>query len=107
MADAAVEGQVVQFAQEKLSEDIHVRQGARHSAPDHGTVAQLLPQHRLTDGRPQHDLRQRIHGAKVAQRAYFTANSTSHSLNNSSVFSGTRIFEVSRQALQPTGRHGR
>ena len=53
------------------------------TAPQTMAVAQLFPQHRLTNGSPQHDLRQRVHG-KVAQR-HFTANSTSNSLNNSSV----------------------
>ncbi len=58
VADAAVEGQVVEFAEEILAEDVHVRNGPGNSPPDHGAVANATPQHHLSHGGPQHNLRQ-------------------------------------------------
>ena len=65
VADAAVEGEVVELAQEILAQDVHVREGASHGAPHHGSAANATSQDRFSHRRPQHDLRQRIHVSKV------------------------------------------
>ena len=65
VAYAAVEGEIVELAQEILAQDVHVREGASHRAPHHCTVANATSQDSFSHRRPQHDLRQRIHVPKV------------------------------------------
>ena len=66
MADASVEAEVVELAQKVLAEHVHVWNGASHGTPNHRTVPDSTPQHRFANGGAKQDLRQRIHGAKVA-----------------------------------------
>ena len=61
MADAPVEGQVVELIEKVLPQHVHVWQGACHCTPHHGSVSEAFAQHRFAYGGTQHNLRQRIH----------------------------------------------
>ena len=71
MADASVKAQVVELAQKVLAEHVHVWNGAGHGTPNHRTVPDSASQHRFANGGTKHDLRQRIHSAKVGRHPWF------------------------------------
>ena len=71
MADASVKAQVVELAQKVLAKHVQVWNGARHGTPNHRTVPDSASQHRFANGGTKHDLRQRIHGAKVGRHPWF------------------------------------
>ena len=52
VADAAVEGKVVELAEEIFAQHVHVGNGSGHRAPDHGPVADAASQHCLPTAAP-------------------------------------------------------